>query len=171
MISREQSYLLRAGRVPTRKKPNLPRKHLLNRLKGTIDDVLRISRVGASWLIVHGMPGIGKSQLVADLLYENPEYALAHFRKILWVTDRNTEPDGLVDVVGDALALLHHPFHNLYEQPTRLQSIGRCIQNELSNYACSSNSRVLIVLDGVFLVETVRFFEEFTVVIERSIRS
>lgn len=36
------------------------------------------------WLVVHGMCGCGKTQLIVDLLWERPELALAHFQRIVW---------------------------------------------------------------------------------------
>jgi hypothetical protein len=38
----------------------------------------------ADWLLVHGMPGVGKTQLVADVLWEKPELCFATFGRIFW---------------------------------------------------------------------------------------
>lgn len=93
----EQAFILRNGRVPGRRKRNIFRNKLQNNLYNDIQKILTENsnfkiqinihlylNFLVPWLVVHGIPGCGKSQLVSDILWYKSELSLANFKHIFW---------------------------------------------------------------------------------------
>ncbi|KAI1732898.1 NB-ARC domain-containing protein [Ditylenchus destructor] len=154
----EHTFILRSGHVPARKHKRILRKTLMNNLFLQINNLA--TSKSANWLVLHGMPGVGKSQLLVDVLWEWPEIVFKQFEKVFWIDDRNTNRRNLVDVATDALILVSDYRHevNLSEN---LLNVGRSFHVALDCTALSSHSKILLILDGAMLLDTVRFFEKY----------
>lgn len=157
IVCEEQEFILRCGHVPARKSKRIHRKALMGELFKKIKELGILQK--ENWLVIRGMPGCGKSQLLVDVLWEWPELVFAHFEKIFWIDDRNADPEHLVDVVMDALILVSNSIDE-EKTPATLSSIGTKFCTALNEFDCKS-SKILLILDGVILPETVRFFQHY----------
>ncbi|KAI1726433.1 NB-ARC domain-containing protein [Ditylenchus destructor] len=153
----QQEFILRRGHVPARKHKRIHRRPLMDDLAHQINKLT--TSESANWLVLHGMPGVGKSQLLVDVLWEWPEIVFEQFKRIFWIDDRNTNPENLVDVATDALILVSD-YMDEVQLPENLVKIGISIRTALDCIAppCS-DSKVLLILDGAMLPDTVRFFD------------
>ncbi|KAH7726230.1 caspase recruitment domain-containing protein [Aphelenchoides avenae] len=141
----------RKARIPSRRKRDVKRS-----LTKTLYETFKSALVDgdAKWVVVHGMPGSGKTSLVSELLWSYPEIEGHHFKRIIWITDGNMDQSGVFDVAKDALALLNPQVILQAEAPTSDVTLRMRLETELE-----CGDRCLIVLDDVWLEKTVRYFD------------
>uniref|UniRef100_A0A914CGX1 NB-ARC domain-containing protein n=1 Tax=Acrobeloides nanus TaxID=290746 RepID=A0A914CGX1_9BILA len=145
--------ILRKGRVPPKLRKHVYRTEVIKRLS---KEIVKISNESiCHWLVVHGMPGCGKTCLVSDTLRFSPEILGHYYEKIVWLTDRTTDISKLPNVFINAIVMLRS---GQQLQKTYPENNPEFLLNEFI-YELECNSRTLFVIDDVYLSDCVRFFE------------
>ncbi|KAI6189620.1 NB-ARC domain containing protein [Aphelenchoides bicaudatus] len=114
-------------------------------------------------VLVDGIAGSGKTNLVCDLLWSRSDICGHYFKKIVWLTDRNLDSKQVASLGLDALLLLPNglpheimTFSNQTDSPPheqlrsfRLQTIRIMLSKCLAE-----NPQTLLIIDDVYLQET-----------------
>uniref|UniRef100_A0A915Q4G0 NB-ARC domain-containing protein n=1 Tax=Setaria digitata TaxID=48799 RepID=A0A915Q4G0_9BILA len=145
-----EDRLFLEGNVPRLPFYRVLRADLLEKLKDLLID---LSTQDQFWLVVHGFPGCGKSFLAANVLQAYPVLLSRYYEHVIWVEDGRTNTNQLSEVfsnflflVTDALALTGK------ETPAQFLPLAKAALREKPN--------TLVVLNDVYLQESVRWFDQ-----------
>uniref|UniRef100_A0A914HWG7 NB-ARC domain-containing protein n=1 Tax=Globodera rostochiensis TaxID=31243 RepID=A0A914HWG7_GLORO len=157
--SAEQKHLLGMGRVPSLRRRHVPRRQVSDQLFLRLKNVLTDSDSG--WLLVCGMVGSGKSELVTELLWERPELCFVLVDRVLWVADRRFHSTELEHLATDTLLLASLLCATDVSEIANCDGLGLvAIAQRLNDLLNDTIAKTLLVLDGVQMVETVQFFDK-----------
>uniref|UniRef100_A0A0R3S630 NB-ARC domain-containing protein n=1 Tax=Elaeophora elaphi TaxID=1147741 RepID=A0A0R3S630_9BILA len=145
-----EDRLFLEGNVPRLPFYRVLRVNLLEKLKNLLVD---LSSRDEFWLVVHGFPGCGKSFLAADVLHAYPVLLSRYYEHVIWVEDGCTNISQLPEVFSnfvflatDALVLTGK------ETLTQFSPLAKSALREKPN--------TLVVLNDVYLQESVRWFDQ-----------
>jgi hypothetical protein len=123
-------------------------------------------------LVVDGIAGVGKTNLICDLLWSRSDVCGHYFKNIVWLVDRNADQANVASIGLDALLLLNAiPFDFSANQPDSPHSL----HDELRSYQRPQTMRIrlskvladkpktLIIIDDVLLPETIDLFRDLKV--------
>uniref|UniRef100_A0A0N5AKD1 CARD domain-containing protein n=1 Tax=Syphacia muris TaxID=451379 RepID=A0A0N5AKD1_9BILA len=141
--------LLESG-IPVQCKNHVNREELLVSLKDTL---INLASEDHFWLVIHGMPGCGKSCLAADIFSNYPEL-FRYYENVYWISgDSCKTVDALPSfygnfstIISDAIMLTGK------EQPENLNAQVRLALLEKPNS--------LFILDNIIFEECVRWFDQ-----------
>ncbi|EJD73880.1 hypothetical protein LOAG_18733 [Loa loa] len=145
-----EDRLFREGNVPRLPFYRVLRVNLLEKLKNLLID---LSSQDQFWLVVHGFPGCGKSFLAATVLHTHPILLSRYYEHVIWIEDGRTNASQLPEVFSnfvflatDALVLTGK------ETPVQFLPLAKTALREKPN--------TLVILNDIYLQETVRWFDQ-----------
>ncbi|KAL4003804.1 NB-ARC domain family protein [Acanthocheilonema viteae] len=145
-----EDRLFLEGNVPRLPFYRVLRINLLEKLKDLLVD---LSSRDHFWLVVHGFPGCGKSFLAATVLHVHPVLLSRYYEHVIWIEDGCTNTSQLSEVfsnfvflVTDALVL------------TGKETLAQFLP--LAKTALREKPNTLIVLNDIYLQESVRWFDQ-----------
>ncbi|VDP19605.1 unnamed protein product [Onchocerca flexuosa] len=145
-----ENRLFLEGNVPRLPFYHVLRMNLLEKLKNLLIDLSSRDRF---WLVIHGFPGCGKSFLAASVLHAHPILLSRYYEYVIWVEDGRTTASHLSEVfsnfvflVTDALVLTGK------EIPAQFLPLAKTALREKPN--------TLVILNDIYLQESVRWFDQ-----------
>ncbi|CAG9529491.1 unnamed protein product [Cercopithifilaria johnstoni] len=145
-----EDRLFLEGNVPRLPFYRVLRANLLEKLKNLLVD---LSSQDQFWLVVHGFPGCGKSFLAATVLHAYPILLSRYYEHVIWVEDGCTSASQLSGVFSNFVFLATDALV-LTGKETFAQFLP------LAKTALREKPNTLVVLNDIYLQESVRWFDQ-----------
>ncbi|CAD5230868.1 unnamed protein product [Bursaphelenchus xylophilus] len=120
-----------------------------------VDKFLEAAENDKAALSITGLTGTGKSALIRNLLWHRSDIVGHHFKRILFISDENTDLRKVPNLITNALFSLWKEIPD--EKTLELFQNGPEL---LLRRVIDELQKVLIILDGVYLEEVVNFFKD-----------
>ncbi|VIO92632.1 Caspase recruitment domain containing protein [Brugia malayi] len=145
-----EDRLFREGNVPRLPFYRVLRVNLLEKLESLL---VNLSSQDQFWLVIHGFPGCGKTFLAATVLHSHPILLSRYYEHVIWVEDGRTNINQLPEVFSNFLFLATDALV-LTGKETPVQFLP------LAKTALREKPNTLVVLNDVYLQESVRWFDQ-----------